>query len=383
MNSRPKIDFVITARPSWARVKRLITEFVCIEGSDAARISLLGAAISEKYGDISSQMPPEINVNSFESFNGNDNLFMVAKSCIDGARSLSQHWNSNPPQSVFVIADRTETLGVAVAAATMQIPLVHLQGGEISGSIDHKIREANSKLADLHLTTNSTSASNLVKLGEKLEDIVVIGCPSIDLVLERLNSLERPHPSSELYGGVGENFSTRNPYGIIMFHPDTFNVIESELWVDLILEMTRKSELNWFWFWPNVDFGGSIISKKIRSKRESNSLINIRFIKNLSPEKFIDLAIQAKIIVGNSSFGIREASAIGLATINLGHRQVGRERASNVLDISSPSDLREACIEHSKKRFERSKIYGDGNAAKLGAIALNKWNPKLKTNQKL
>lgn len=378
MNLSPKIDFVITARPSWARVKKLISEFVNLEGSDAVRVSLLGAAISERYGDIRNQIPKEIELNTFDSFSGNDNLFMVAKSCIDGARSLSQSWSSNPPQAAFIIADRTETLGVAVAAATMQIPLVHLQGGEESGSIDNKIRGANSKLADLHLTTNQTTAKNLENLGEKPENIVIIGCPSIDLVFERLEVLIKPKLNSVLYGGVGAKFLTEKAYGIIMFHPDTLEILQSELWIDYILEMTQKNNLNWFWFWPNIDFGGSILSKKIRSKRESNLLGNIRFIKNLSPSDFIDLSINAKIIVGNSSFGIREASAIGLPALNLGSRQNGRQRAGNVLDIYAPSELGTIAGKLSAERFEKSTIYGNGNASQLGAITLSKWDPKLK-----
>ena len=368
MNPVPKIDFVITARPSWARVKSLISEFVKLEGTNAVRISLLAAAISDKYGDIRNQIPSDIELNVFETFSGNDNLFMIAKTSIEGARSLSQSWSSHPPLSVLVIADRTETLGVSLAAATMQIPLIHLQGGEISGSIDNKIRAANSKLADFHLTTN------------KSEDIAIIGCPSIDIVFERLQVSTDPLSESSLYGGVGAKFFTDNPYGIIMFHPDTLQTSSNNYWIDFLIEMTQKSNLNWFWFWPNIDFGGESMSKKIRFNRELNEFKNVRFLKNLSPSDFIDLAISAKIIVGNSSFGIREASAIGLPSLNLGNRQNERERADNVFDISVPSDLREIVTDLSSKRFERSTIYGTGNASQLGAIALNNWTPKLKGN---
>ena len=380
MNSVPKIDFVITARPSWARVKNLISEFVKLEGTNAVRISLLAAAISDKYGDIRNQIPSDIELNIFETFSGNDNLFMIAKTSIEGARSLSQSWSSHRPLSVLVIADRTETLGVSLAAATMQIPLIHLQGGEISGSIDNKIRAANSKLADFHLTTNKSTAKNLINLGEKTEDIAIIGCPSIDIVFERLQVSTDPLTESSLYGGVGAKFFTDNPYGIIMFHPDTLQTSSNNYWIDFLIEMTQNSNLNWFWFWPNIDFGGESMSKKIRFKRELNEFKNVRFLKNLSPSDFIDLAISAKIIVGNSSFGIREASAIGLPSLNLGNRQNQRERADNVFDISVPSDLREIVADLSSKRFERSTIYGTGNASQLGAIALNNWTPKLKGN---
>lgn len=378
MSNTPKIDFVITARPSWSRVKKLIQDYIKIEGEGAARVSLVGAALSEKYGDIRSQIPSNYQLNVFETFSGNKNLFSVAKTSIDGANALSQFWSTSRPSSVFVVADRTETLGVSLTAATMQIPIIHLQGGEVSGSIDNKIRSANTKLADLHLTTNQFTAKNLINLGENEKDIIIIGCPSVDLVHDQVEKKLKPHPHSLHYGGVGANFQTELPYGIIMFHPDTFALSDNIDWIDYLLTMTQRSNLNWFWFWPNVDFGGGLISKRIRFMRESNVLSNLRYLKNLPPDTFINLAIHAKVLVGNSSFGIREASAIGLPVINLGMRQVGRHRAENVVDLQKPCDITKAVDEHSRRRFKKSLIYGEGNASRLGAEALRDWIPRIK-----
>jgi len=378
MSITPKIDFVITARPSWSRVKKLISEYIKIEGECAARITLVGAALSEKYGDIRSQIPDYYQQNFFETFAGNQNFLSVVKTSIDGANALGQFWNNSRPSSVFVVADRTETLGVSLTAATMQIPLIHLQGGEVSGSIDNKIRSANTKLADLHLTTNQFTANNLINLGEDKKNIIVIGCPSVDLVYDQVKIGLKPYSSSSQYGGVGTNFQTELPYGIIMFHPDTLALSENFEWIDHLLVMTQKSGLNWFWFWPNVDYGGGLISKKIRLLRESNTLSNVRFLKNLPPEIFIDLAINSRILVGNSSFGIREASALGLPVINIGMRQAGRQRAENVIDFQTPCDLTNIVNEYSRRKFKKSLIYGEGNASRLGAEALRAWNPRIK-----
>lgn len=378
MTMYPKVDFVITARPSWSRVKNLILEFVKLEGNSSARITLLGSAISDRYGDIRNQIPLGIELKVFDTFNGNENLFSVVKTSIDGARSLSQNWQSNPSGSVLVIADRTETLGVSLAASTMQIPLIHLQGGEESGSIDNKIRAANSKLADLHLTTNELSANNLIKIGEQISNIEIIGCPSVDLAFERLHLGTPPKPYSELYGGVGTNFSSNQDYGIIMFHPDTLNLSESNLWIDNIFEMANDSELNWFWFWPNIDYGGESLAKKLRAKRENTKVDNIRFLKNIKPEEFMDLAIQSKLIVGNSSFGIREANSLGLPALNVGTRQNNRQRGNNVFDVKAPANLKEIVLKLSNTRFPTSYLYGNGDAAKKGAIILSKWTPALK-----
>jgi UDP-hydrolysing UDP-N-acetyl-D-glucosamine 2-epimerase len=372
------IDFVITARPSWSRVKNLINEYAELEGNTALNITLIGSATSEKYGDIRSQMPIGISVDSFETFEGNLNYSSVTRTSILGAQVLSYKWETKRPDSVVVIADRTETLGVSLAAATMQIPLIHLQGGEISGSIDNKIRGANSKLADFHLTTNQITAKNLLDQGENLENIRIIGCPSVDIVKNRMSTEVLLLTESSRYGGVGADFSTSKPFGLILFHPDTFKLFENIEWVNKLIELVDNSDLFWFWFWPNVDIGGEEISKIIRIQREKAKFEKVRFLKNISPEAFIDLAIKSAIMVGNSSFGIREASFIGLPVINLGTRQFGRLRADNVIDIESPIELIDIVHLSCQKRFKSSTIYGHGNAAKLGAIELSKWRPKLK-----
>ena len=112
--------------------------------------------------------------------------------------------------------------------------------------------------------------------------------------------------------------------------------------------------------------------------RESNTFNNLRFIKNLTPEIFINLTIHSKILVGNSSFGIREASTVGLPVINVGMRQLGRQRAENVIDIQTPCDITGIVDEYSRRWFKKSFIYGEGNASRLGAEALRNWNPKIK-----
>jgi UDP-hydrolysing UDP-N-acetyl-D-glucosamine 2-epimerase len=277
------------------------------------------------------------------------------------------------------VADRTETLGVALGAALMQIPLIHLQGGEISGSIDDKVRDTNSKLADLHLTTNQVTAQRLIDIGESDEIIEIVGCPSLDIVNEIRKSADNSLKNEDLIG-VGNNFSIDQKFGIIMFHPDTLNEPENILWTKALIKMVEKSNLNWFWFWPNPDHGTNSISKEIRRSRESASLQKVKFIINLPPENFVKLILKCSLLVGNSSFGIREASYIGLPVINLGNRQAGRQRAENVLDIESLkmvdrlNDL-EVII---NSKFESSRIYGSGNSGLLAAQIIGKWQPRVK-----
>ena len=377
MNQPPFLDVVVTARPSWARVKTLCTSYAELAGAERIRLSLVGPAVSARYGDISDLVPKYISVNSHPTLRESDELASIALSCLDGSQSLVHQWSSSRPDCVLVVADRTETLGVSSAAALMQIPLIHLQGGEISGSIDDKVRDANSKLADLHLTTNAKTKKYLENIGESSRLIYVVGCPSIDLVKRVM--LEPP-PSFKDLGGVGADIDFGKKFGIIMFHPDTLELAQSNSWISAIIDAVGSSDFPWVWFWPNPDNGTNKVSKLIRSSRELGQLKNVKFIINIPPEKFIALAIQSAIIVGNSSFGIREASFIGLPSLNLGGRQSGRQRSMNVVDINSPDlkDLKFQIQRLSESRFKPSMIYGDGHAGKLAAEIIAEWLPTVK-----
>jgi UDP-hydrolysing UDP-N-acetyl-D-glucosamine 2-epimerase len=372
-------EFVVTARPSWSRVKSLINEFIAISNEKNVNITLLGPSLSKNYGNIKNQMPSGVTLKAFKTLFYDDSLSSITLSSLEGARSLVSSWENKTPDAVLVIADRTETLGVSLAAATMQIPLIHLQGGEISGSIDDKIRDANSKLADFHLTTNSYTYSNLIKLGENKDNIRIIGCPSIDIVKNRLSRGSPLKRYASDYGGVGYDFDTNSEFGLILFHPDTLNSMCNLEWINEILKLTYASDLNWFWFWPNTDFGSEKISKLLRTARENESNSKVRYLVNLPPEDFIDLSINSKILIGNSSFGIREASYLGLPVINLGNRQKGRQRADNVLDIYEPTSIYPDFKKQIGQIFKSSDLYGNGNSGKLGAEALNLWLPRIKT----
>ena len=378
----PLLHVVVTARPSWARVKTIVLEYFKKNGKTKLVVVLIGPAISNRYGDLRSEIPVEIPLITFGTLLDSDELSEISLSCIEGSRNLINYWRNQRPDCVLVVADRTETLGVSVAASLMQIPLIHLQGGEISGSIDDKIRDVNSKLADLHLTTNNLTKQNLEKLGENPRIIFPIGCPSIDLVefaLKHQESFLKKQASA--LGGVGSDFSLVQDYGLIMFHPDTLNIDDSLVWVQAIINMINTSKLNWIWFWPNPDHGTSIISKTIRKEREFGNLQNVHFVINLSPEIFINAASKSLVLIGNSSFGIRESSYLGLRVLNLGNRQQNRQRGENVVDVKSPQNLIQSLHEILERKFEPSSIYGDGNAANRAVEIISNWSPVIKSRK--
>jgi UDP-hydrolysing UDP-N-acetyl-D-glucosamine 2-epimerase len=376
-----KLDVVVTARPSWARVKSLVSNFHELSPSSEVRLLLVGPSVSKRYGDISNSLPEWLTCLKFPGLQESDDFGSVALTCLEGGNSLARYWQQNRPDAALVIADRTETLGVAVTASLMQIPLVHLQGGEISGSIDDKVRDANSKLADFHLTTNDFTAKRLSQMGEDEARIKIVGCPSVDLVSETIENPRQLSSSLDL-GGVGAKFDLSQPFGIIMYHPDTLDEDQTLNWVNAIIDLVDVSNMNWFWFWPNPDHGTSAISKAIRIARENNRLRNVRYVINVEPEIFISMALKSVVLIGNSSFGIREASFIGLPVINIGHRQRGRQKSENVAEIGMVGSLKEFenLLEKqiNKGRFSRSTLYGDGSAGYKSAQELLAWDPSIK-----
>ena len=377
------LDVVVTARPSWARVKTLVSSFAELNGNSSVRLSLVGPAVSERYGDISKVIGHRIKHKNFPALQESDALGSIALSAIEGASSLVRYWSMERPTAVLVIADRTETLGASVAAALMQIPLIHLQGGEVSGSIDDKIRNSNTKLADLHLTTNLETRERLLGMGEEDSRIRVIGCPSVDIAREAVSKTQGVQfLDMDKLGGVGAWVEKGDSYGVIMFHPDTLASDETNVaWIEHLMRFVDHSRLKWFWFWPNPDHGTNQISKIIRRKREQGGLSTVRFIINIEPELFNLLLANAQILLGNSSYGIRESSYLGLSVINLGDRQHGRQRGQNVLDLDLNSHaLKDFRLLESRigLKFPQSNLYGSGNSGRLGAEAVSKWEPSLK-----
>jgi UDP-N-acetylglucosamine 2-epimerase len=167
-----------------------------------------------------------------------------------------------------------------------------------------------------------------------------------------------------------------------MFLPDTLNLSKTELHLGLIIETIKlRNEIQWVWFWPNSDHGSSNITKQMRLFRESNFGKQVKFLVNVLPEIFVELANRSSFILGNSSFGIREASFLGLPAINIGARQKCRQRATNVIDLLDPERFEELSkaidVSLAVGRYAPSEMYGNGFAGVNGARHLLKWRPQV------
>ena len=265
------------------------------------------------------------------------------------------------PDLVLLMADRYEVLPVAIAASYQNIPLAHIQGGEVTGNIDEKVRHSISKLADLHFVSNSKCKKNVIQMGEDINSVFDVGCPSMDVCRIAKNKLI---PTKEISSKILGSFNHKQDFIIVMFHPETESLQEIQSQIDYLLKEVKKLNIQTLWFWPNSDPGFEIISAEIRKARENDDISKISFVKSLQPEIFLSLLNKSLAIIGNSSAGIRESNFFGTPSVNIGIRQLGREAGNNVLQwkFNSKISLSSAIKKVLHKRFAPGKLYGDGFA---------------------
>ena len=360
-----KICVVVTARPSYSRIR---TALHAIRERDDLELQLVVAAsaLLDRYGgavQVIERDGFEIAERVYMVLEG-ENLVTSAKSTGIGLSELATVFDNHKPDAVVTIADRYETLATAVAASYMNIPVVHVQGGEVTGSIDEKVRHAVTKLSNLHLVATAQARARVMRLGEPEHTVVVTGCPSIDIAAEVAGRPGLDFDPFEKYGGVGPKADLSGGYLVVMQHPVTTEHDAARAQVDETLHAVTAFDLPVLWFWPNVDAGSDGTSKGIRVFRELEDPGNLHLFRNMYPEDFLRLLVNSRGIVGNSSVAIRECSYLGVPAVNIGTRQQGRERGANVIDVDHDrAVITDAIREHLRRgKAPTDHLYGDGQA---------------------
>jgi UDP-hydrolysing UDP-N-acetyl-D-glucosamine 2-epimerase len=362
------IAVIITARPSYARIKTVITALIA-RGVEV-HILACASALLERYGkvvDVIRQDFPHTPITECWSTYEGANLVTSIKETAALAGELAGVLLRQRPDSGIVIADRHEVLAAGQALAYLHIPLIHIQGGERTGSIDDKVRDSITQLADVHFVATRRAKHRVYGLTGEWDTIHVMGCPSVDLAKQALS--EPPVTVNEL-GGSGASFDLKGPFVVWLQHPVTSEVGDaerqaSETGIALHLRMSGASDV--LALWPGEDAGADAISKVIRRNQEF-----FHTARNLPPTRFLRLLTQASCLVGNSSVGIREASYLGVPVVNIGTRQQGRERGPNVLDV--PHDAVQIAVAIQRQiahgRYPSSSLYGSGDAGEKIADVL-------------
>ncbi|MFN8275533.1 MAG: UDP-N-acetylglucosamine 2-epimerase [Flavobacteriaceae bacterium] len=365
MSNPRKIAVVITARPSYSRVKTVLS---AIKQHPELELQLIVAAsaLLDRYGSAVNYIEKdgfEIAAKVFNVLEG-ENLTAAAKTTGIGILELSTVFDNLRPDIVVTVADRFETMATAISASYMNIPLAHIQGGEVTGNIDEKVRHSITKLADYHFVASENAKKRVILLGENPEMVFNTGCPSIDIAEQVAQKSQLMFNPYEKYGGVGSQPDLSNGYIVVMQHPVTNEYQDSRKHIEATLSAIQKINKPTLWFWPNVDAGADGTSTGIRSFREKYKMENVHFFKNMEGDDFLNLLNFSKCLVGNSSVGIRECAYLGVPVVNIGSRQNRRDRGQNVVDVSyDQEEIVQAVLNFlDQKERKKSNIYGGGDA---------------------
>ena len=362
--AKRKVCIVVANRASYARIKSVLR---AVDAHPNLELQLVvgASALLHRFGkvvDVVRQDGFDIHATVYNIVEG-ENPTTMAKSTGLAIIELATIFENLRPDVVVTVADRFETLGTAIAASYMNIPLAHTQGGEMTGSIDESVRHAVTKLAHLHFPSTPRAAERLTSMGEDPDTVFLTGCPSIDAISGI--DLALPDDLFVRYGGVGAQIDPRKPYLVVMQHPITTEYGQGEAQINETLQAIAQLRMQTVWLWPNVDAGSEDIAKGLRRFREKHNPDYIEFFRNFLVDDYARLIYNAACLVGNSSSAIREGAFLGVPSVNIGTRQQGRERGENVMDVGcSAEDI--ACairaqIAHG--RYPSNPLYGDGRAA--------------------
>ncbi len=302
------------------------------------------------------------------------NPLTMAKSVGFGIVEFANEFRRLKPDIVLLIGDRYEALAAAIAAAYMNICIVHIQGGEVSGSIDESARHAISKFAHFHFPSTERSKEYLIRMGEKPETILGVGCPGSDIARKADHTLNDDIVNGR---GSGAIIDITRPFLLVLFHPVTTEYGGEKAQIRELLSALGHLKQQTLLLWPNIDAGSDHISKAIRIFRTENQSDWLRTQTNLSPDHYLKVLANTACAVGNSSSFVRDAGYFGTPVVLVGSRQDGRERDKHVLRVAPvAADIEAAiCQQLSHGHYAPSSLYGDGYVSDRISDALVHLNP--------
>lgn len=348
-----RVAVAIGSRANWGSLR---SACIALRRHDAdVRPVLFASALVERYGDVFASLARD----GFTDAEGlschtEGHVTDMARTAGLAAVEWSTYIRNARPDAVLVVGDRHEVLGAAMAAAYANVRLVHTMGGEVSGSIDDKVRDAITCLADAHCVASRGAmrrVEELMKVGTMAH---LTGCPRVDTVREAIGSETRrayertimvsQHPVTTEDGSYGDMAETLQAVGTV----------------------AERRNFGVELFWPNADAGTGGSARAIRSWLASEQAENlqVRTHRTMGPEDYARMMARAACLVGNSSSGLREGAWIGTPVVNVGTRQSNREHGANVVDVPAFADQIESAIvrQIDHGAYPSSDMYGDGTA---------------------
>ncbi len=349
-----KVAVAITNRTNYSKLKKVLFELndhndveIFIVASSTVLLERYGKALDDLESDgwkISKKIDCTLLNDSHEAM-----AKTVGVSIIEHASFFAD----KRPDIILIVGDRFDMLAPVVASSLMNIPIAHIQGGELSGTIDNVIRDVFTNFSTLHFVATEKSAESLNRFGINKEQILNYGCPAVEYISDiEVGSYFDPGRLNKTFKHPIQ-ISQGEPYFLVMVHPDTTN--EKDVDMDRLLGILEKFNRKALIFYPNVDANNSDIVSGIANHNQNR---NFYMIRHIPLEGFVHAMAHSSFMIGNSSAGIREAALFGVPVINIGSRQANRERNKNVIDVGEDYELLETTLrEKDGYRFPKENIY--------------------------
>lgn len=365
-----KILFLTGTRADFGKLKPLIQ---CVDSAEhfEAAVFITGMHTLSRYGytvdEVYRALPEHRlrdgtrSVYVFHNQVKGEPMERVLSSTIDG---LSRYVTEFRPDLIVVHGDRVEALAGAIVGALRNILVAHVEGGEVSGTVDELIRHAVTKMSHIHFVANEEASRRLLQLGERPETIHVIGSPDIDLMMS--TSLPELAEVKRYYDISFDDF------GVLIFHPVTTDLADTERSASAIVDAILESGREHVVIYPNNDEGCELIFSAYRRLEGSP---RIKLLPSMRVEYFLVLLRNARYLLGNSSAGIRECPVFGVSAINVSTRQTGRANSPCIVNVPGERERILDCIDRAwldLTRHEPDLNFGAGNSAGLFLAALDK-----------
>jgi UDP-N-acetylglucosamine 2-epimerase (hydrolysing) len=349
-----KILFLTGTRADFGKIKSLIQILEKTSGFEVF-VFVTGMHLQEEYGMtlVEIERCGFTNIHTFHNHTDETTMDLTLAKTIEG---LSAYCKQINPDMVVVHGDRVETLAGAIVGSLNNILVAHIEGGELSGTVDELIRHSVSKLSHIHFVSNKEAAKRLMQMGEMESSVYTIGSPDVDIMFSGdLPSLETAKAYYEI---------AFDNYAVAMFHPVTTESKDMKRYANEFVEALQNDTHNYVMIYPNNDLGSKSIFEAYEKLRGNP---RFRIFPSLRFEYFLKLLKHSKFIIGNSSAGIREAPYYGIPIINIGTRQQNRALHADIINV----DYDRESITNALKGIDKHQIaqvasgFGDGNSADL------------------
>ena len=361
-----KILFLTGTRADFGKIKSLISILDRHQDFEVF-VFVTGMHLQKEYGYtlIEIERCNFSNVHTFENHTHETTMDLTLAKTIEG---LSSYCKELHPDMIVVHGDRVETLAGAIVGSLNNILVAHIEGGELSGTVDELLRHSVSKLSHIHFVSNKEAKKRLIQMGELRESVFTIGSPDVDIMFS--NQLPTLAAVKNHYEIPFEY------YAVVMFHPVTTEFNEMEHYADAIVNALLEDHHNYVVVYPNNDLGSQHIINKYAKLKDN---LRFRVFPSLRFEYFLTLLKNAQFIIGNSSAGVREAPYYCIPVINIGTRQQNRVLNADIVNVGYEQvAITKALVEIGKHQPEVSlNNFGKGNSAELFLESLQKpdiWN---------